>query len=389
MKIIFYCQHVLGIGHLFRSLEICKALSDHRVILVTGGPPVDISKPAHVSEYRLPELQMDQAFRGLFSSQQNVALDQIKMERQKRLYALFENENPDIFVIELYPFGRKAFRFELEPILHAIKEKSVSSCAVFSSVRDILVEKENQAKHEARVVKSLNSYFDAVLVHSDPRLFVLEETFDRFSEVKIPVAYTGFIAPKPVNESRAKIRNHLGIGENEKLIVVSTGSGSVGSLLLESVVKAFALLHLQSSCYLRVLTGPFIEKKKLDDLQNLTSDRVVVETFTSNFLAYLAGADLSISMAGYNTTMNILVARTPALVWPFPQNREQRMRAEKLADLGVLEVLRDQDLEPDHLAGAMALALSRHPPQALGFDLDGAANTAKWINTWAKRRIVS
>ena len=37
MKIIQYCQHVLGIGHLFRSLEISRALSDHEVILVTGG----------------------------------------------------------------------------------------------------------------------------------------------------------------------------------------------------------------------------------------------------------------------------------------------------------------------------------------------------------------
>jgi predicted glycosyltransferase len=41
MKIIQYCQHVLGIGHLFCSLEISRALSDHEVILITGGPPVD------------------------------------------------------------------------------------------------------------------------------------------------------------------------------------------------------------------------------------------------------------------------------------------------------------------------------------------------------------
>lgn len=37
MKIIQYCQHVLDIGHLFCSLEISRALSDHEVILITGG----------------------------------------------------------------------------------------------------------------------------------------------------------------------------------------------------------------------------------------------------------------------------------------------------------------------------------------------------------------
>jgi predicted glycosyltransferase len=45
MKIIQYSQHVLGIGHFMRSLEISRALSDHEVILVTGGVPVDTHLP--------------------------------------------------------------------------------------------------------------------------------------------------------------------------------------------------------------------------------------------------------------------------------------------------------------------------------------------------------
>ena len=31
----------------------------------------------------------------------------------------------DLFIMDLYPFGRKAFRFELDPILHAIREKKL------------------------------------------------------------------------------------------------------------------------------------------------------------------------------------------------------------------------------------------------------------------------
>ena len=42
MKIIFYCQYVWGMGHLFRSIEVARALSDHEVILVVGGREVDI-----------------------------------------------------------------------------------------------------------------------------------------------------------------------------------------------------------------------------------------------------------------------------------------------------------------------------------------------------------
>jgi len=83
MKIIQYCQHVLGIGHLFRSLEICKALSDHKVILVSGGPRIATSLADHVREVRLPDLQMNREFKGLFSTRKNATLDQVKAERQK------------------------------------------------------------------------------------------------------------------------------------------------------------------------------------------------------------------------------------------------------------------------------------------------------------------
>jgi len=98
-----------------------------------------------------------------------------------------------------------------------------------------------------------------------------------------------------------------------------------------------------------------------------------------DFLSYLAAADLSVSMGGYNTTMNILASGTPALVWPFGQNREQRLRAGRLADLGAIRVLEDEDLHPDRLAVIMNQWISRSMRPTIHINLNGAANTAKWI----------
>ena len=42
MNIIFYCQYVWGMGHLVRSLEFARALSDHDVTLIAGGQQVDM-----------------------------------------------------------------------------------------------------------------------------------------------------------------------------------------------------------------------------------------------------------------------------------------------------------------------------------------------------------
>jgi len=381
MKIIQYCQHVLGVGHLFRSLEISRALSAHRVILVTGGPPVEIDLPEHVREFRLPDLQMDNAFKGLFSTDKNLTVDQVKKERQKRLLALFENERPELFLVELYPFGRKAFRFELDPVLKALREKRLAPCAVFSSVRDILVEKDDHGKHEARVVKTLNGYFDAVLIHADPDLVEIRETFGPFDEISIPVEYTGYIAPQPSAAAGQRIRKQMEMDDSETLIVASAGGGNVGAPLLDAVIRAFARLE-SDKCRLQVFTGPFMNSKDIDGLKKMAPAGVQVVKFTADFISYLAAADLSVSMGGYNTTMNILATRVPALLWPFSQNREQRLRARRLADRGFLTVLQDADLQPDRLAVMIDQKLSQSTRPAATINLDGAATTAACIQNW-------
>ena len=386
MKIIFYCQHVLGIGHLFRALEICKALTDHEVILVTGGPRIDVKFPEHVTVVNLPVLQMDSEFKGLLGVDKNSSLDQIKKERQKKLLAIVEKESPDIFLLELYPFGRQAFRFELDPLLQAIRNHP-SRCGVISSVRDILVEKE-KPKHERRALERLDRFFDAVLVHSDPKWFTLKETFLRFDEIKIPVFHTGYIAPQPLDNARSRIRQQLGIAEDDVMIVASAGGGSVGKPILESATRAFDQLNIEPRPRLFIYTGPYIAESEFEDLKALAnSQRIQISRFTSNFLSRLTAADISISMAGYNTTMNILAAGVPALVWPFAANREQRLRAERLADRGALKLLDDQDLNPEDLARIVRETLTRAELKKVAIDLNGAANTAQWLEGWKGRNL--
>jgi predicted glycosyltransferase len=254
-------------------------------------------------------------------------------------------------------------------------------------VRDILVEKEDQVKHETRVVKTLNNYFDAVLVHADPNLAQLNETFDQYEEIEIPVVYTGYIAPRPKIDAAQKKRRRLHIGDDELLIIGSAGGGNVGAPLLAAAVEAFSQLTVEKKCYLKVFTGPFLEPADFDHLKTMAGPNVQIEQFTADFLTYLAAADLSISMGGYNTTMNILATGVPALVWPFAQNREQRLRAGRLAQEGLLKVLEDGDLHPQRMARLMDSILTAPNSRPVKFDLDGAANTARWIGDWYQNKL--
>jgi predicted glycosyltransferase len=107
--------------------------------------------------------------------------------------------------------------------------------------------------------------------------------------------------------------------------------------------------------------------------------RVTIEKFSSDFISYLAAADLSISMAGYNTCMNILASRVRALVWPFPQNHEQTMRAGRLAAIGALEVFDRRDLSSQQLERKINRCLSRRLTVSLNVNIEGAANTVRWL----------
>jgi predicted glycosyltransferase len=379
MKIIYYCQHVLGIGHFFRSLEICKAFAGQEVILVTGGSWVPVQLPSHVREIHLPELMMNQEFSVLYSPEEGKSVAQVRQERQQFLFSLFETEAPDLFIVELYPFGRKAFRFEIDPILEGIRCGHLPPSRVICSLRDILVEKKNPLVYEARVIDILNRYFDALLIHADPRVLTLDETFSRLKDITVPIAYTGFVTPKPAPDASAKLRQQLGIDPEDILIVASAGGGTVGNILLEAVVEAFEFINIDKPTHLHVFTGPFLGEEAFDRLKRRHSKNVRIFRFSSDFLSYLSGADLSVSMAGYNTCMNIAAVQVPALVWPFPQNREQGLRAARLAQLGIMRVLTDEELRPRRLSAIMENGIALRSRSFVDIDLSGAENTVRWL----------
>lgn len=385
MKVAYYCQHVLGIGHFHRSLEICRAIARyHPTTLIVGGPPVTLDCPG-IELVRLPGLQMDSGFNSLVPCDPTLGLATVKDARKNQLLGYFQAEKPDIFISELYPFGRKAFRFELDPLLAAIDAGALPPCKCYCSVRDILVEKESgREKFEQRVVQLTNKYFAGILVHADPAIITLNETFSRLEDIHIPVHYTGFVtssgspaakSAQPVDAIRKKR------AATETLIVASIGGGSVGSELLFATIKAVAVLQDRASVQLQIFCGPYCAETTYQRLLAQKGPNIAIDRFTDQFPAWLAAADLAISMAGYNTCMNLVQAGIPALVYPFRQNREQSLRAERLGLRVPMTVLTEANLAPKRFAGHITQHLKTKRVSA-NIRLDGAEQTARQLNIW-------
>jgi predicted glycosyltransferase len=386
MKIIFYCQYVWGMGHLFRSIELVRALAGHDVVLVAGGREVDVELPDHVTLVRLPGLYTDEQFTTLIPEDAAKTVDDIQRERKKILFSLFEQHSPDVFVIELYPFGRALFGFELQPLLDGIRQGRFGAMKVVCSLRDILVEKKDPQAYEARVLNLLNTYFDLLLIHSDDQLLALDETFGRMDDIRIPTVYTGFVSPKADPAAGRRLRRELGIGSQEKLIVVSAGGGRSGYALLSRILDAYHLMADSDQIRIEMFSGPFRDPEEFKKLTAKSADGIRIRYFTNRFLDYLSAADLSVSLAGYNTCMNLLAARVPALIFPYSKQQEQPIRVAKIKNFIPMKILRDKDIEPALLSRYIQkMLLESRPRGTVSINLDGAENSATYLKNWINK----
>jgi predicted glycosyltransferase len=291
-----------------------------------------------------------------------------KTARTAALLDLYRRTAPDVVLIELFPFGRRQFRFELLPLLEAIHAEPRRP-RVACSVRDILVAK-NKPERDAEIVAVLRRYFDAVLVHGDPALIPFEATFPAAREIADLIRYTGYVAAS----------DHAATpdgGEGE--VLVSAGGGAVGAPLLLAAMEARPSTPLAQNTW-RFLTGPNLDERTYAHLVAAADPRTIVERFGADFSARMKIAALSISQAGYNTTMDILRAGVPAVVVPYetPAETEQRRRADLLAGKGLLTVLPSAEVSPASLAEAIKTTLAK-PRISAQIGLDGAAVTARLV----------
>jgi predicted glycosyltransferase len=370
--LLFYCQHAMGMGHLVRSLALAQALSDSfRVVLLNGGElPSYLSLPPAVKIINLPPLRLEDG--QLISCDDRYSLAQAQTLRIDRILEAYGKLVPDVVLTELYPFGRKKFEFELLPLLDLARTDSRSAPLIVCSLRDILVSsRRNQQKHEEHVEAAANRWFDAILVHSDPRFARLDESFHPRTRLTPWVHHTGFV----VGNRRVK-RQPLRNGP----IVVSAGGGHYGFELLSMALDAHALISKPEPVCMKLIAGPFLPDGQWEALRHACHSRQGITLVRSvpDLLSEMSQARASISQCGYNTAMEIIQAQVPALVVPFADGGEdeQLRRARRLECLGAVRVLEQKEMTPARMADEIQ-NLMRFQPQTTELNLDGARRSAE------------
>ena len=374
-SLLFYCQHSLGMGHLIRSFRLISALRrDFHVVFLNGGPaPEGVPIPRGITQIDLPPLGMT-ADSQLQSRSKAYTVEQAKQQRRELVLSALVRWSPEVLLIELFPFGRKKFAYELLPLLKAARRQWPTPPLVLCSLRDLLVHsRKDQQRHDNRASWLVNRYFDAVLVHSDPKFAQLDESFQPSIALRKPMHYTGFVLPPRASGEPFK---------RERRVLVSAGGGSVGGPLFRAALAAYDRLWASEQLPMTLVAGPFLPEPEWRTLQTEASHRPGLKLLRSvpDLAHEMRRIAVSASQCGYNTAMDILHAQTPALVVPFAEGREDEQinRAQRLEQLGVVRLLNPAQLTGASLAEHI-LGLLEFQPKPPRLNVEGAEHTAHLI----------
>lgn len=132
-----------------------------------------------------------------------------------------------------------------------------------------------------------------------------------------------------------------------------------------------------------VVTGPMMDDESKRRIEGLARGlRVRVLEFRADMERLIGRAGAVVSMGGYNSTIELLVARKPALLVPRVEPRvEQLIRADQLSRLGLVEMIHPDDLTPATIRAGVEKLLGRDPASApaVEVDLSGASRVVKLV----------
>jgi predicted glycosyltransferase len=421
-KNIFYpVESMVGLGHFNRAGAISRALTGQGAhVTVTSGTFVDERRffagadtrtlTPHVfkDDDRWIQVLPNAAKREIDPGAAQIAAGQRLHEHLRAL----ENAHPDVMISEFWPFDRSDFDSEMMAVLNH-QALSNSHVLKIASLRDILdtpqegvlidsFDISGRAQRDTVAADVVNKHFDAVLIHGDPALFKLADTFNAASKIQKDIVYTGYItAELPKRDPNADYTHAP--------LIVGCGSGKDAQEIVFSFLTSWnRIVHtakttpeLRALCDrpVHIIAGPRYNDTSYNDtiewaarLSNDCPHPVTVEGYDANLTKRVAAAAFCVSLAGYNSTLEVLSIGTPSLFVPkFTVHQgkqhlstEQLYRMRKLEKLGIASFSpADQVLRPDHFASRIIQEFNDQTAQNFQrpqLDFSGVDKTIKYID---------
>ncbi|VAW95634.1 Mlr3248 protein [hydrothermal vent metagenome] len=364
LRIALYSHDTMGMGHMRRNLMISQALSysnlQTSILMITGARQASAAQmPPGVDCITLPSLRKESNGNYLPRSL-DIPVEDLKRIRAQMIRASIAAFEPDIFIVDNVPRGALN---ELDATLEDIRRQNKTSCVL--GLRDVLDEPE-QVKaewHKAGNEEMIDKFYDKIWIYGDPNVYDAVHEYKMTRNISDKVSYTGYFDRRICFEQHTKhavksSRSEFNLPDG-RFVLCMAGGGQDGAPL----TKTFARATLPEDMFGVIVTGPFMPPEMKAELHHIAASRTNLRVleFVNKPTFLIHQADYVIAMGGYNVVSEILSFEKHALIVPRTTPRhEQRLRAERLKTLGIIDVVLPDQLTPERLSAWMENA-SRYP----------------------------
>ncbi|WP_163340279.1 glycosyltransferase family protein [Desulfopila sp. IMCC35008] len=351
-NILMYSHDTYGLGHIRRSMAIANHLRDANtnVLIITGSPIAGrFPFPEQVDFVRIPGM-IKKTNEDYQSLSMRIGQEHALSIRTNIILATAQELKPDLFIVDKEPHGLKR---EVLPTLEWLKENSPQTTSVLG-LRDILDESTVIQKdwQEKGVYQSLDNLYDEIWVYGEQSIYDPTVHYSFPVPARQKTTFTGYIPRKTLSPRiRNKVRNQYRILDDDIFVLVTTGGGGDGCEVVEQYLAMHEYYPTSLPIKSVIITGPFMPKRKRERLKKRAKlHGIKTLPFHPRLEELMKGADLVISMGGYNTICEILTQETPALIIPRETpRREQLIRAICLKERGLLDYISWTDVTPQLL----------------------------------------
>jgi predicted glycosyltransferase len=361
-RLLIYSQDGLGLGHLRRTSAIAGALSaavpGTALLLVADSPAAGFFGAVRdLDHLKLPSI-LKVGPGDWRPVSLPVGFGDVQALRRELLRTAVLGFRPDLLLVEHMPHGAMG---ELVPALEAMRATGAPTRVVLG-LRDILDAPEVVRRRwlAEGAMDAVERYYDRVLVYGRRDVFDMAAQYGFPPAVTARMHYTGYLCAA----SRAKL-SRPGKGKDGRAqIVAMVGGGADGYELLRTVLEALPAVDAVRPCSATLLTGPFMPKSSRQDLERRAKSLPVrVRESVRDLPPLVAAADVAVAMAGYNSSVEVLVTGTPAVLVPrVGPSAEQRTRARLFAERGWVRTIEPEQLDEAALAAAVLDCLAGPKP---------------------------
>lgn len=376
MRVLFHYTHKQTLGHTTRSIALATALCRHgaEVLILQGGVPqpfIRFPEGCRVMDIPLP-----------FDTRASFQSHTVPISTDNRAQFILKiavDFSPDVFITEFFPFGRLAYMPELLPTLRYLRKKNTRIIASIGYPLLIDLDRLEDQKFAA-LHRAVFAFFDTFFIHTPPELEdkYIQETIQSSSlsrsyaaimkNLKKRIVYTGYVFPEKMmiggtQLPAAKIKE-------SNAVIVSRGGGAVYPKLITLAIEAQC--HLDSKVHTVIVCGPATSAKEMTLFQSCLKSKdkghIFLASRLDNLDDHLRNCRVSVSLCGYNTSVQLMRYGTPSVIIPY-QNKNSAMptndqiaRARLLQEKFSSIVLNYDSITGQSLADAIQQQMSRPRP---------------------------